>query len=1563
MSKYDKDREKLGLKSLGPASSPSAQTNKKSKYAAEREKIFTPPKQEEPISSPERVLNDAFVKSVFDLENSSPFTQKEQTSALTIPQSTIQKIVPLDPTKTELSKAIKSGDMKKYKKDLDVAVPKKKDSDAREHAQKWFDDIGLRWVRENILDPYVNTVDAVRETKVGQFSDLAAQSAGKMMGIPENMMSSPASTGNDTADLIAKIVGGAASFAINPAQTEANLVTGGYNTAASLMSTKAGNALANMAYKGASKTADKLNPLLNTQGINITQDMAQKAADRFLRGATAGTYAETAQGAMRGETSPEELAKNALIGGGFGGAGDVAFSALGTALKGLFKQSGNQTAEKATQELLALPAPRQRGNVNIATTDDVIYGTGRVEPLGLPEPNVLPPTRARVEKTTNPYRDKYENLIRTASTQQFTPGKELEELDSLWSQMAGKDDPSLMDLIELAYPKKQSKVTPGMASKAREQQQLRDVYGVPSPVKSLNERYNPEIGTVASPVERVGIQDGVTISPPTRRFASTEQTSKYATEREQMEPVRTTARQSVEQPTSKDEYGFAQTVRTSENTSPELARMLSDAPPLGSRTTDALNQQNAQKIISDHGIEGATSKILSKRTKLSASEVTAAQMLARHYSELGGEENLNKAIEIISKTAREGREMGQAIQALSQWNKLDQEGAILLAQKQLNRGVSDTAEWQKLTPEQAQPVKEAAQRIEQVQITRNLAEEVLNIVTNKKPGAALSDVEKATIQQFHAQVVEVNNKAKSFLPKSGKQGNESIEKIAKTPPKERTRDQVVDYLESKAEKARKRLEARRNVGIVPQLNNPIVDYAIIGASEIAKGVRTYADFTKMMVKQFGQKVEPHMKQVYLKAVNTFRKENGLPTVDELDRVVNTAIKRNQLDEETARSLKVLANEIGFMSDEFKREATQDLQKALKSLGSSTLGEKISTLQTAGQLLSVPTFMRNAIGNVGQIALEKLNKMSAVPIDWAVSKLTGERTIQFLPQNQEKFWRNFMIGTKSGWEGVSPTGTLSSYDIHPEVFGQKNPLRYLTKTLGASLQGMDFAAYRQAYGEVVATYAEQLGKARGLSKDQIKAQMPELIKSLDQRIHDLADQAGLYATYQDDTLLSRATQGVKRSLNKVTDKPVQALVERGLLPKALSTEGFGLGDIVLKYARTPANLVMRGIDYSPIGFVRSLMELMPLMVNKSKFNQYQATRALSRAITGTLGLTGMGYVLADAGILTGAASPDKDMRSIQEQSGQGAYKVNWSALGRWMASGFDKEVAKYQKGDRMMDYAWLQPAAISLAMGVNANQVIKNQKPGEEKTGVAVAWDALVGGLRSVLENPMLQGLSNVVDASTDLIKRQSADKFGDILKGVPASFVPSIVGQGRTSTDNLQRETFDENLLQEMLNIVKNKIPGLSKTLPVSYDSLGKPRQRIQGGDANTLGQYLNAFLSPVKMTEFEVSPDAKMVLDVLNETGDATVLPRMGNRYIMVDEPGTKKQKRIDLTAEQYSKLQRSMGTYTAEHLSRLSNYLSDPNRSAEKKAEKIKDILTKVGQKARNELRVEMGYKKKRE
>ena len=177
--------------------------------------------------------------------------------------------------------------------------------------------------------------------------------------------------------------------------------------------------------------------------------------------------------------------------------------------------------------------------------------------------------------------------------------------------------------------------------------------------------------------------------------------------------------------------------------------------------------------------------------------------------------------------------------------------------------------------------------------------------------------------------------------------------------------------------------------------------------------------------------------------------------------------------------------------------------------------------------------------------------------------------------------------------------------------------------------------------------------------------------------------GLYKTFQDKNVLSTAFSNLKRTLN--------------------GGKEFGLGDIIMKYPKTPANLLMRGIDYSPLGMVKETFNLA-----KHGFNQKRFVESLSRAATGT-GLLFTGLTLYNLGIMQGKKSSDKEAAELMRETGVDQYTINLSALRRFAMSGLNPNYAKKQEGDLMVNYDWIQPAALPITVGTNIAQQKKGNK--------------------------------------------------------------------------------------------------------------------------------------------------------------------------------------------------------------------------------------------------------------
>ena len=637
-------------------------------------------------------------------------------------------------------------------------------------------------------------------------------------------------------------------------------------------------------------------------------------------------------------------------------------------------------------------------------------------------------------------------------------------------------------------------------------------------------------------------------------------------------------------------------------------------------------------------------------------------------------------------------------------------------------------------------------------------------------------------------------------------------------------------------------------------------------------------------------------------------------------------KEQKIDPNLAKQLQELSQNMKGLTGDAKIEASQELQQALQALGKSTLGRKIESAQTIAQLLNPKTMIRNTIGNELFYRLERLNKYVATPIDIARSVLTGtKRTVTFRKAGQGGYWNGFFKGTKAGWKGVNPGGLQTQFDLTSPAFkGKWNPLTYMEKTLGAVLKGFDYAAYTRAVNQTIGEMAELKSINLGLKRNKLT--VADFVKNTEKNILDIADQYGKYVTFQDDNILSKGLSAVKRGLNVGKD--------------------FGAGSLIIKYPKTPGALIMRGLDYSPAGFLKSAYEVAKPLFKGGKIDQREATMALSRAITGTLGFTGLGYYLADNGVITGRTDKDRDVRDMQKQTGAGSYKVNLSALQRWALGGFHTADLQLKDNDLLYSYDWIQPVALSISLGANINTNLKESKGAFDNLGATVA-SSLEGALGTIAEQPVLQGLTRQFQGY-DL-----GQNVTQTLKGIPSSFTPTAFNQIRQLKDNTGRSTYNPKPLKESLNMAQVKVPGKSEQLPVNYDTLGKQKENYQNGSNN----ILNVLFNPGFITRNKPTPVQKEILRLYEKTGDKTHFPRVISSKLTYSIKGESNS--YTFTQEEKPLYQKAVGELVQ---SGITNLMLDPNYKLATDSEKVKkvyNVLNSASETAKNDFLKRKGLK----
>lgn len=208
-------------------------------------------------------------------------------------------------------------------------------------------------------------------------------------------------------------------------------------------------------------------------------------------------------------------------------------------------------------------------------------------------------------------------------------------------------------------------------------------------------------------------------------------------------------------------------------------------------------------------------------------------------------------------------------------------------------------------------------------------------------------------------------------------------------------------------------------------------------------------------------------------------------------------------------------------------------------------------------------------------------------------------------------------------------------------------------------------------------------------------------------------------------------------------------------------------LVLKYPKTPGNIVSVGLDYSPVGFFKGLKELNDGIKQGDMGKLRGGEINIGRSITGS-GLIIGGAYLAKQGIITGKKEQDKDQAAADQQSGMSPFSFNITALGRLMRG----EDTKTQPGDITANYDWLQPNAIQLTMG--ANMVINKN---DTNAQVNDFLQSLGSGLDTVSEQPVFQGVTRFAQNLNTQNGGGVGKAIGGLLTDAPASFTPGIVNQ------------------------------------------------------------------------------------------------------------------------------------------------------------------------------------------
>ena len=651
-----------------------------------------------------------------------------------------------------------------------------------------------------------------------------------------------------------------------------------------------------------------------------------------------------------------------------------------------------------------------------------------------------------------------------------------------------------------------------------------------------------------------------------------------------------------------------------------------------------------------------------------------------------------------------------------------------------------------------------------------------------------------------------------------------------------------------------------------------------------------------------KKLEPDA-QLYgiQKSVNAFQKE--------LEAKYGKKAPKLKVDEELAEKF------LNAETQEERDKATREIYKDIGRQMPSSFMDRWNAWRYLAMLGNPRTHVRNIFGNLffaPVVATKNLTATAIESIVAPVARLSGKKMVR---------GKSLVLTSKSGrallkaaWsdyanvaDAVSGEGKYNdsavankSIEEGRKIFKSKlfAPLEWARRGNSKALEVEDVWFSRPHYAYALAQYcnannitAEQIAKGKAIAPAR-----------------EYAIREAQKATYKDTNAFSQFVSEIGRKSHR-----------KNAVTKAVSTVVEG----ILPFRKTPANILVRGVEYSPLGLLKGLTRDL-YKVAKGEMNAHEAIDNISAGLTGT-GLLALGVYLAAQGLVRGHGEDDEDERKFKEMQGHQAYSLE-------LPNGTS------------VTLDWLAPEALPFFVGVN---IYETTKGSDEKVNMSSILSSVTRITEPMMEMSCLQGVNDMIESVGGAYNNDTSS-----LMAMGASAVTSYLSQGvptlfgqieRTSEEKRMTTYTDKNDfltgdMQYLLGKQSAKIPGWDYGQIPYIDAWG--RKEASG---YALKRGLNNFLNPAYTSEIESTATEKELLRLYEQTGDASVFPERADKYFTVDG------KRKDLTADEYVMYATKKGENSYKLVTELIESDAYKKLDDGEKVKAIKDAYDYANQKAK--------------
>ena len=568
---------------------------------------------------------------------------------------------------------------------------------------------------------------------------------------------------------------------------------------------------------------------------------------------------------------------------------------------------------------------------------------------------------------------------------------------------------------------------------------------------------------------------------------------------------------------------------------------------------------------------------------------------------------------------------------------------------------------------------------------------------------------------------------------------------------------------------------------------------------------------------------------------------------------------------------------------------------------ATFLDKLNAWRYFAMLANPRTHIRNLVSNTIFMPSKVMKDVIATGLEHMLIRDKNKRTKAFFVEQKYKDFAAKDIKSQEAKLALQGTGHLDQKSAIQELRRtfETDWLENLTKGNSNLLEREDMWFKSIHYKQALAGFLQ----AR-------KVDLNNVDENTLRAAREYAVKEAKKATFQDASAIADVLNNIRVPKKYQGDKKFEfaVMVANGVV------EG------VLPFKRTPINIIKRGVEYSPIGLMKTIADGIYGVV-KGDINVSEFCDGFAAGLTGTA-LCAVGWFLASAGWAIGAFGDD-DEDKFKQLNGEQEYSI--------------------QIFGKSYSIDWACPAAIPFFIGVELSK--ETEKDGLQLRDLPdVFWNTL----EPITNLSMLSGVQSLIEA----VKYEDGSKtvgtmFGEIFKSYAMQFIPTALSATARSVDSKQRTWYNDknskyldSFTQLGINNLKSKIPGLSYTQPPKIDAWGREVSR-----GSTTERLLENFISPGYYSKIDYNKTEKELKRLYVKTGE-NVFPKTADKSFEVN--GETKY----LTAAEYVAYAKAKGQISFDYIHEFMQHSAYEKLSDEQRANIITNLYKYSNAKAKAEV-----------